>query len=189
MPVTHFDIREGTQANYYVRSRNGLRPQVAELTRNAPTEGAPQEIWYAAAPLLLDRQTPETMRWLHSPAAGASTNGGTDDPEPTAWQSLVARVSQGIANPASLGRPPRDLVEVMAELAAGSPANATLRALSRITSTSTADSELKTEAMRAGWAFRSLFRAPTSEGLLRNAYQPGVPGGQGSTGGECWPTP
>ena len=32
---------------------------------------------------------------------------------------------------AALGRPPRDLLEVMAALAAGSPANAALRALSR----------------------------------------------------------
>ncbi len=159
-----------------------LRPQVAELTRNSPTAGPPQEIWYAAAPLLLDRQTPGTMRWLQGPARGASTSGGTDDPEPTAWHSLAARVTEGIADPARMGRPPRDLVEVMAELAAGSPANATLRALSRISSTSTAGSELKTEAMRAGWAFRSLFRTPTSEGLLRNAYQPAVPGGQG----EYW---
>ena len=117
-----------------------------------------------------------------APAAGASTNGGTDDAEPTAWHSLAARVAEGIADPARLGRPPRDLVGVMAELAAGSPANATLRALSRITSRSPVGSELKTEAMRAGWAFRSLFRAPTSEGLLRNAYQPAVPGGQG----EYW---
>ena len=85
-----------------------LRPQVAELTRNAPTAGPPQEIWYAAAPLLLDRQTPGTMRWLQGPAAGAFTNGGTDDAEPTAWHSLAARVTEGISDPASLGRPPRD---------------------------------------------------------------------------------
>ena len=44
-------------------------------------------------------------------------------------------------------------------------------------STSTADRDLKTEAMRAAWTSRSLFRAPTSEGLLRNVYQPAVPGG------------
>ena len=159
-----------------------LRPQVAELTRNAPTAGPPQEIWYAVAPLLLDRQRPGTMRWLHGPGAGASTGGGTDDAEPTAWHSLAARITEGISDPASLGRPPGNLVEVLAELAAGSPANATLRALSRITATSPASSELKAEAMRAAWAFRSLFRAPASEGLLRNVYQPAVPGGQG----EYW---
>ena len=32
--------------------------------------------------------------------------------------------------------------------------------------------------MRAAHAFRTLFRAPTAEGLLRNVYVPGVPGGE-----------
>ena len=45
-----------------------LRSQVAEFTRNAPTAGPPQEIWYAAAPLLLNRQRPGPLRWLHGPA-------------------------------------------------------------------------------------------------------------------------
>ena len=34
--------------------------------------------------------------------------------------------------------------------------------------------------MRAAHAFRSLFRSPTAEGLLRNVYTPGVPGGEGA---------
>ena len=50
MPVTHFDIREGTRPNYWRAIEERLRPQVAELTRNAPTAGPPQEIWYAASP-------------------------------------------------------------------------------------------------------------------------------------------
>ncbi len=159
-----------------------LRPEVDELTRSAPTVGPPQEIWYAVAPLLLDRQSPGNMAWIRGLSAGSPVSGETDSAEPTAWQALAARVANGLADPATLGRPPRDLVQVMAALAASSPANATLRALSRITSTSSADSDLKTEAVRAAWAFRSLFRAPTSEGLLRNVYQPTVPGG----GGEYW---
>ena len=159
-----------------------LRPAVAELTRNAPTQGPPQEIWYAAAPLLLDSSSGSPMDWLRDRSSAPSTSGVTDDAEPTAWQTLRERVTEALADPAALGRPPRDLVEVMAALAAGSPANATLRALSRITSTPTAESELKTEAMRAAWAFRSFFRAPTSEGLLRNVYEPAVPGGEG----EYW---
>ena len=64
----------------------------------------------------------------------------------------------------------------MAALAAGSPANVTLRALSCITSTSTGDAELKAQAMTAAWAFRHLFRVPTSEGLLKYLYKPGIPG-------------
>ena len=47
---------------------DGLRPRVAELTSSAPTEGSPQDIWYAAAPLLLDRQSGDSVRrWLRGP--------------------------------------------------------------------------------------------------------------------------
>ena len=89
----------------------------------------------------------------------------------------MVRVKEGLANPAALGRPPRDLLEVMAALAAGSPANATLRALSRTAVKPLTDDELKRQASRAAHAFLSLFRTPEAEGLLRNVYRPEVPGG------------
>ncbi len=151
-----------------------LRPRVAELTRNTPADGSPQKIWYAAAPLLLDRESPDSiMQWLRGPSSIVQSGGGG---ESRVWEDLATTVKDGLRNPAALGRPPSDLTEVMAALAAGSPANATLRALSRITSTSTADCQLKAQAMTAAWAFRHLFRAPTSEGLLKNLYRPSIPG-------------
>ena len=154
-----------------------LRPAVTELTMNAPVEGPPQEIWYAVAPLLLDRQSSASLHWLHGPP---TTGSDTEAGESTLWQTLAARVRSGLDDPASMGRPPRDLLEVMAALATGSPANAALRALSRSMSTSPADDGLKEQAMRAAHAFRSLFRTPTAEGLLRNVYRPGVPGAEGA---------
>ena len=151
-----------------------LRPKVAELTRNAPTEGSPQDIWYAVAPLLLDRESRvSTTEWLRGPSSVVQTSGGG---ESRAWEDLATHVTDGLSNPAALGRPPGNLTEVLAALAAGSPANATLRALSRTTSTSIADGELKAQAMTAAWAFRHLFRVPTSEGLLKYLYKPGIPG-------------
>ena len=153
-----------------------LRADVEQLTRNAPTEGDPQQVWYAVAPLLLDRQSPGSLTWLHGPPA---TRGETEDRESSAWLDLAGRVREGLSAPEGLGRPPGDLLEVMALLALGSPANATLRALSRITSTPPTDVGLKMQAMAAAHAFRSLFRAPTSEGLLRNLYRPEVSGGDG----------
>ena len=173
----------GGDAGELVRAiEERLRPAVEELTREAPTEGPPQEIWYAAAPLLLDRQHHGPTEWLHALSEGPPVVGGEHDDEPTAWRDLAVRVRESLVDPAALGRPPRNLVEVMAALAAGSPANATLRALSRITARPTSDRALQAEAVRAGWAFRALFRAPSSEGLLRNVYAPRVPGGDG----EYW---
>ena len=150
-----------------------LRPKITELTRNAPMEGSPQDIWYAVTPLLLDKESRvSTTEWLCDPSVLQTSGGG----EPRAWKDMENHVIEGLSDPAALGRPPSNLSEVMAALAAGSPANATLRALSRITSTSTADAELKAQAMTAAWAFRHLFRVPTSEGLLKHLYKPGIPG-------------
>ena len=122
-----------------------LRPEVERLTRYAPTEGDPQQVWYAVAPLLLDRQSPSDLAWLHGPPA---TRGESEDQESSAWMSLATRVREGLLAPEDLGRPPGNLLEVMALLALGSPANATLRALSRITATSPTDAELKRQPCR-----------------------------------------
>ena len=151
-----------------------LRPRVAELTRGATTSGNPQNIWYAVIPLLLDDEGPNSVGWL----LHFSDREATDDAEPTVWQSLVNRVVAGASDPASLGRPPSDLVQVLAALAVASPANASLRALSRITGIASSNPELKNEAVRAAWAFRSFFRTPVSEGLLQKVYRPTVPVGR-----------
>ncbi len=164
-----------SNANGLLRAiEDELRPKIAGLIRDAPVDGSPQDIWYALTPLLLDRESRESIAdWLRGPSSSLQTG---DDGETRVWEDLAGRVTDGIVDPAALGRPPSNLTEVMAALAAGSPANATLRALSRITSMSPTDRELKTQAMTAAWAFRHLFRSPTSEGLLKSAYRPGVPG-------------
>ena len=159
-----------------------LRPNVEELTHGAVGEGPPQEIWYAAAPLLLDRQRGGSGEWLDALSDGPPIAGGDHDDEPTVWRDLAERIRESLLDPATLGRPPRNLAEVLAALAAGSPANATLRALSRITTQQASDRSLQAAAVRAAWAFRALFRAPSSEGLLRNLYVPQVRGGEG----EYW---
>ena len=157
-----------------------LRPKVIELTRDAPREGAPQQIWYAVAPLMLDGLTSVSVGQLEQTSTVRSGGEDTDAAEATGWRRLTARVRDGLANPGSLGRPPGNLLQVLAALAAGSPANATLRSLSRVTGNSTNDENLKKEAMRAAWYFRAFFQTPTSEGLLQNVYEPGVAVGEGN---------
>ena len=155
-----------------------LRPMVDEITRGAPTSGQPHQIWYAVAPLLLDGITQGMPGWLQGPPTRTSRAELGDDSESVAWIRMVSSVATVLVNRATLGRPPSDLLEVLASLAASSPANATLRALSRIMGTSASDDQLKTQAMKAAWNFRSFFRAPVSEGLLRNVYKPSVPVGR-----------
>ena len=153
-----------------------LRPQIDALTSDAPSFGQTQNIWYAVAPLLLDSASPASLRWLGESAARAQRSDATDDADHSVWRGLVANVLDRLAdarnNPAALGRPPDDLVERLSLLALGSPANASLRALSRATRVPTANVDLKGEALKAAWAFRSFFRSPTSEGLLRNEFDP-----------------
>ena len=161
-----------------------LRPQIEALTRDAPTAGQPQNIWYAVAPLLLDGASRDSIRWLREFPGNARRAGDTDDAEHSVWRDLVAnvedRLAESLATPSALGRPPEDLVERLAMLALSSPANASLRALSRISGAPATGGDLKREALKAAWAFRSLFRSPTSEGLLRNVYTPSVPTGSGA---------
>ena len=155
-----------------------IRPLVSELIRDAPKEGSPQQIWYAVAPLLLDGLTAESLNWSRDPTQNSTDADEIDQIELNGWQRLFTRVREALARPDTLGRPPGDLVEVLAALAVGGPGNATLRALSRATSISLSDRELKSQTLRAAWSFGSFFRSPTSEGLLQNAYEPGVPFGE-----------
>ena len=172
-PLRHSD----DNASELLRSiEERLRPRIEEITRGAPREGDPQEIWYAVAPLLLDGDSSQSTGWLQGPSAAPHHGNLTQDTETDTWRALVAHIRESLDNPSSLGRPPGDLLQVIAALAAGSPANVTLRTLSRITSFSTENDELKAAAMRGAWAFRSFFRAPAAEGLLRGLYKPGLPG-------------
>ena len=158
-----------------------LRPLVEAWTKNAPTSGQTQNIWYAVAPLLLDSASPDSIRWIGEYAGRGQRSDANDGADHSVWRDLVANVSDRLGdargNPASLGRPPDDLVERLALLALSSPANASLRSLSRISNLPTVSSDLKREAIRAAWAFRSFFRSPTAEGLLQNAYSPSIPVG------------
>ena len=139
-----------------------LRPRVEALTRKAPAFGPHQNVWYAVAPLLLEGASPDSVRRLYEYAGSRRRSGDAEEADHSVWRDLVANVSGRLAqarvNPSALGRPPDDLVERLALLALSSPANASLRALSRVTRTPTTSNELKREAMRAAWAFRSFFR-------------------------------
>ena len=156
-----------------------LKPKVDEIIKDAPATGNPQAIWYAVAPLLLDGEREDSLEWIAGPpASGADSSRG----ESIAWTGLVNRVRAGLADPAAMGHPPSDLLEVLALLATGSPANSVLRSLARAGGKDFCDPDLKRAAMEAGWAFRSLFRAPTSAGLIDNRFEPSIAG----SGRDYW---
>ena len=62
--------------------------------------------------------------------------------------------------PEALGRPPNDLIEVLAQLAVGGPAQCALRIISSVSGLSISHDQVVKDAARVGAAFRSFFNAP-----------------------------
>ena len=149
-----------------------LRPSVEILTADAPTSGPPQDVWYAVAPLLLDKSSVGLEEWLDALDRGSWLT-GVDAQEQSAWSGLAARITEVVRRPELLGRPPADLLEVLAALALGGLGNVALRAMSRTCAGADTES-LRPAAARMAWALRSLFRSPVADGLLRNVYKPEV---------------
>ena len=104
---------------------------IEPVVRLAPSVGVVDQRWYWAAPLFLDRR--------RHPAASArllvrdseSLWGGDQ-----AGRGLRAHLAEARAmaehGPEAFGRPPDDLVEVLAELAVGGPAQCALRMFSSV---------------------------------------------------------
>jgi hypothetical protein len=112
--------------------------------------------WYAAAPLLLD--PPELVHgWLSK---------ATDPTEPDSLIGHRRRLLDLVADPAQLGRRPRDLERVLARLAIAGPGVAALRALRRCNQ-SADPVELTRHALTLGLAFRRLFNLPEATAIVR----------------------
>ncbi|HLW61181.1 MAG TPA: helicase-related protein [bacterium] len=157
----------------WVGSRlEGLLPAIgATLGGTGPVD----ETWYWAAPILLDVLTEPAAarRWLSQgnldwiwSSAGESRR---DQSEDTIWAEHVKRARDLVADRPPLGRPPDDLVSVLAEMALAGPAVAAMRALARIAGGPARFPEdwLRNHAGQVAWAFRSLFNLPEVMALIR----------------------
>lgn len=154
-------------------ARSAIREPLAGLTKMAATGGPEDESWYWAGPILLDRQlySSPTRDWWEQPRlAGVWGRENSEDPEESRWSDHVSTARQVLeGGAASLGRPPADLLDVLAQLAVGGPAVVALRALSRICAGDAplADIQLRNLSGQIGWAFRSLFNLPEVTALIR----------------------
>jgi len=152
-----------------------LEKQISFLTAKAKTDGPEDERWYWAAPILLDRQKEaEATREWFADADLAKQWGGDrqgDDEERVVgqrspWEEHVeeAKASAVIV----LGRPPKDLTTVLAQVAVGGPAVVALRALSRVAGAAAIkDNDVRHAAGRIAWAIRNLFNLPEAMALVR----------------------
>ncbi|MGH2959165.1 MAG: C-terminal helicase domain-containing protein, partial [Solirubrobacterales bacterium] len=154
---------------------------VREQLERAPDEGAMDQDWYWAAPLLLDldRAPVDTRSWWQSANANAwiasDDEAGDEVHHEEASLRLerhLARARDFVSDPersaATLGRVPDDLVQVLTSICLGSPAVCALRSLQRVTS---GESECKAEvsdaSARIAWGFRSMFNGGIETAIVR----------------------
>lgn len=154
-----------------------LRPLLDLLTRHAPHEGAEDEAWYWAAPILADLENPDeaALDWWDRPDLPSKWSGIEEGSEAASarWKDHVDEAVQLVRGETSLGRPPRDLLDVAALLAIAGPATAALRSFHRVSGGSARleDGRVRDAAGRAAWAFRSLFNLPEAMAILRAGRQ------------------
>ena len=163
-----------------------LRPLLAKLSQYVDPQGAEDDRWYWAAPILLDLEYDQvaTLAWLGrddlasiwagqsegveedvqtDPANEAVTDGNTQ----SAWAAHVQALQNLRADlkKKKLGRPPQDLIQVLVQQALGGFGTCALRALQRVTGS--LDQDQRDRAAQIGRAFLTLFNLPEVTDLLR----------------------
>lgn len=142
----------------------------------ATRPGPPDEAWYWAAPILLDLSDDPAaaQSWLGRSGlapiwADIGETTDAEEPEDTIWAEHVERAQSLADGELQLGRPPDDLVTVLAQMAVAGPAMAAMRALSRVmrSPSSLVQDWLRDDAANVAWAFRNLFNLPETMALVR----------------------
>ncbi len=157
-----------------------LEDAIEPLVRAAPTGGGVDQRWYWAAPLFLDQQrVPAAIDLLLGPD-------GATYWEDDAGQGLRAHIAEARAmvdyGPGALGRPPGDLVEVLAELAVGGPAQCALRMISSVCGLPVSHDDGTVEyAAWIGAAFRSFFNAPEVTAVISSGHSEQPDAGEGES--------
>jgi hypothetical protein len=151
-----------------------IRRLVERLTADSPSEGPIDQRWYWAAPVLLDAShQKDAIAWIAASdgLAGLYAEEEQDEDEPDAKETGYARHVHELLRVArgeeKLGRPPPDLLEVIADLTLASPAICAARAIRRVAGVSSwSDPAVLGAAARIARGFRVLFNVPESIELL-----------------------
>ncbi len=164
-------------------AREAIDVALRPITKGHATEGAVDEAWYWAAPLLLDRlHDPEATAEWFAPSGQAMaerwTAGSTsDDAADSLWAEHLDEARNLLADPSALGRVPEDLSAILAEVAVASPANCALRAFAAVTPgpAGLLEPVSRAGAAKGAWGFRSLFNVPEVMALVRGKGSETVP--------------
>jgi len=128
----------------------------------------PDQRWYWAAPLLLDRADPATTSLWEAPDLVSTwTQGQVAGVEN--FQQHVAEARRVIHEGIALGRQPGDLFDVLADLAIGGPGNAVLRAVAAVLPDADATG-VRLAAARIAWGLRQLFNGPEAIAIVSSLW-------------------
>lgn len=167
--------RAGEPLASLVEARAWARHRVSSLVDalDDPLDGAVDERWYWAAPLLLDSD--KARAFLSAPGVGTSWGGADDAGGWFEHLELARETLAGTIDP-PLGRRPPDLVDVLADVALAAPGIACLRALARVLGDAKRRESVETriDAASAAWGIRVLLNHPESISLIRSAIRRGV---------------
>jgi hypothetical protein len=156
-----------------------IEPALSRLVEANGGIGEIDESWYWVAPLLLDHHHhPErSIAFWDTPKLAsewAGDVGSEDDPESdTAWGDHLSHAMEAIRGAGhALGRPPDDLVDILALQSLGGPGVLALRSMVRMTNDPKLVSEprIRVAAARVAWRLRNLFNLPEVISLLRGLH-------------------
>lgn len=171
---------------------------LGEVIPDKSARTAPDESWYWAAPLLLDRaMNGAGDKWFRPDLVAVwggddrasdlededAEDASESDAEPdegidaSGLSDLVERVLATAGGEVPGGSPPRDLVRTLALMAIAGPATVALRSFGRVTGAAADDIVARDAGARVGAAFRTLFNQPDSTAIVRAT----VP-----AGGDYW---
>ncbi len=154
-------------ADLHAAVKARISPLLRAVLDAAPTEGAVDQRWYWAAPILLDQQAhPESVGWLLSNNGATYWEESPGDGLRAHHQEARAFIDAGAG---ILGRPPDDLVDVLAELAVGGPAVCVLRAISSVVGLPPSSERMLWEAAWVASSFRTFFNAPEVTAIVAGA--------------------
>ena len=151
-----------------------IRPHVTKWLKKAPDNGPEDRRWYWAIPALLDAaRFPPLRHWLTDeengwPSIGVDGSDERGEQFMDHLELLQGAMDNTLDRP--LGRPPADLMRVLAMLAVAGPGVSALRALRRIApSLSWNDPSMLYGAVRISDGFRTLFNLSETIALLRGS--------------------
>jgi len=154
------------------RAAEILKPYINSLLTGVPDSGPEDQRWYWALPAMLDGgQYPAVKDWLMNEKTGWLLISEESSRERGEYfkdhLDLLRKAMEKNISP-SLGKPPADLVQMIALMAIAAPGVCSLRSLYRQTSSiDWASFDLLTAAAQIADGFKTLFNLPDSIALLR----------------------